>query len=61
MTFSNLGINSASTKDWLEAMKNQSSSGVEPRNSGGIMNSTTATEPIVTRTTPAAKKADSPR
>jgi len=34
MTHANLGINSASTNDWLEAMKNQSSSGVEPRHAG---------------------------
>lgn len=36
MTFSNLGINSAGTRDWLEAMKNQSSSGVEPSNTSGL-------------------------
>jgi hypothetical protein len=41
MTLANLGTNSASTRDWLEAMKNQSSSGVEPRHSSGDMGSVT--------------------
>lgn len=36
MTFTNLGINSAGTKDWLEAMKNQSSSGISPSHSSGV-------------------------
>jgi hypothetical protein len=35
MTFTNLGINSASTKDCLDAMKNQSSSGGSPSHSSG--------------------------
>jgi len=38
MTFNNFGTNSASTKDWLEAMKNQSSTGVEPRHASGELN-----------------------
>jgi hypothetical protein len=33
MTFTNLGTNSATTKDWLEAMKNQSSSSCPPSHS----------------------------
>lgn len=48
MTFTDLGINSASTKDWLEAMKNQSSSGVEPRHSSGNMNCATTKEQLET-------------
>jgi hypothetical protein len=35
MTLNNLGTNSASTNDWLEAMKNQSSSCAEPSHTGG--------------------------
>jgi len=35
VTFNNLGTNSATTKDWLEAMKNQSSSCAEPSHTGG--------------------------
>jgi hypothetical protein len=41
MTLNNLGTNSASTKDWLEAMKNQSSSGVESRNTGALASTIT--------------------
>jgi hypothetical protein len=41
MTLANLGNNSASTRDWLEAMKNQSSSGVESGNSSTQLNAVT--------------------
>jgi hypothetical protein len=45
MTFINLGTNSASTKDWLEAIKNQSGLGVTPQHSSGL-NTTLTMEQI---------------
>ena len=36
MTLTNLGLNSATTKDWLQAIKNQSSPSVQPSHSSGL-------------------------